>query len=169
MSMIINEDLWSCLSFCSNSEMGIWWHLWCFLLCVVGNISLIVLLISFNLLKCFMWLFCLCVQVVFEGVRGRTYRADIAIDDISILQGACPSSGLFELYPQSASVLRHCLWLPVSVCSCLWLPVSVCSSLWLSVLVCDCLFLSVLLCDCLFLSVLVCDCLFLSVTLLSFH
>lgn len=95
---------------------------------MVGNISLIVLPILFCLLKCFIWLFCLCVQVVFEGVRGQTYRADIAIDDISILQGACPSSGLFAFYPQSASVFSQ--------------------------IVCDCLFLSVLVCDCLFLSVL---------------
>ncbi|KAK7473655.1 hypothetical protein BaRGS_00035133, partial [Batillaria attramentaria] len=32
-------------------------------------------------------------QVIFEGVRGTTYRADIAIDDISILQGPCASPG----------------------------------------------------------------------------
>lgn len=32
-------------------------------------------------------------MVVFEAVRGQTYRSDVAIDDISVRQGACPSHG----------------------------------------------------------------------------
>ncbi|KAL8608892.1 hypothetical protein ACOMHN_065230 [Nucella lapillus] len=32
-------------------------------------------------------------KVVFEGIRGTNFRADIAIDDISINQGACASDG----------------------------------------------------------------------------
>jgi len=32
-------------------------------------------------------------QVVFEAIRGATARADIALDDVSVVQGACPSAG----------------------------------------------------------------------------
>ena len=32
-------------------------------------------------------------SVVFEGVRGKNYRSDIAIDDFSMTAGACPSEG----------------------------------------------------------------------------
>jgi len=30
---------------------------------------------------------------VFEGVRGVSYRGDIALDDVSLKDGSCPSSG----------------------------------------------------------------------------
>ena len=33
------------------------------------------------------------IQVTFEGVRGRSFRGDIAIDDINILQQGCPQKG----------------------------------------------------------------------------
>ena len=29
------------------------------------------------------------IQVVFEGVRGRSYQGDIAVDDIVIKSGSC--------------------------------------------------------------------------------
>ena len=32
----------------------------------------------------------LCVKVVFEGVRGKDYQGDIALDDIVIKDGLCP-------------------------------------------------------------------------------
>lgn len=32
----------------------------------------------------------LCVKVVFEGVRGKDYQGDIALDDIVIKDGFCP-------------------------------------------------------------------------------
>jgi len=32
----------------------------------------------------------LCVKVVFEGVRGKNYQGDIALDDIVIKDGFCP-------------------------------------------------------------------------------
>ena len=39
-----------------------------------------------------------CVQLVFEGVRGSSYRGDIAIDDIQLKDGPCPaSSGQYTL------------------------------------------------------------------------
>ncbi|CAH3118157.1 unnamed protein product [Pocillopora meandrina] len=34
------------------------------------------------------------VQIVFEAVRGVSYRGDIALDDISLKDGSCPSSGM---------------------------------------------------------------------------
>lgn len=33
-------------------------------------------------------------QIVFEGVIGTSPRGDIALDDVSILQGQCRSPGL---------------------------------------------------------------------------
>lgn len=33
-------------------------------------------------------------QIVFEGVIGTNPRGDIALDDVSILQGQCRSPGL---------------------------------------------------------------------------
>ena len=33
--------------------------------------------------------FFLKVQVTFEGVRGNSYRGDIAIDDVSVRPGSC--------------------------------------------------------------------------------
>ena len=32
-------------------------------------------------------------QVVFQAVRGASYLGDIAIDDIAIASGTCPSQG----------------------------------------------------------------------------
>ena len=29
-------------------------------------------------------------QVTFEGIKGRLYQSDIAIDDVSIKDGSCP-------------------------------------------------------------------------------
>lgn len=39
-------------------------------------------------------------QVLFEGVRGSSYRGDIAIDDLKLMDGACPRPGYcdFENY-----------------------------------------------------------------------
>lgn len=36
-------------------------------------------------------------QVVFEGVIGASYTGDIAIDDIRLLDGRCPSPGMNKL------------------------------------------------------------------------
>ena len=33
------------------------------------------------------------LQIVFEAVRGVSYRGDIALDDIALKDGSCPSSG----------------------------------------------------------------------------
>ena len=33
------------------------------------------------------------MQIVFEAVRGVSYRGDIALDDIAIRDGSCPTSG----------------------------------------------------------------------------
>ena len=33
-------------------------------------------------------------QVVFEGVRGKSYKGDIALDDVSIQDGRCPPQAL---------------------------------------------------------------------------
>ena len=35
---------------------------------------------------------CIALQLIFEGVRGETYRGDLAIDDIVVTHGVCPSS-----------------------------------------------------------------------------
>ena len=32
-------------------------------------------------------------QIVFEGIRGKSYHGDIAIDDVSITNGACSGQG----------------------------------------------------------------------------
>jgi len=34
--------------------------------------------------------------VVFEAVRGQSYRSDIAIDDISVRPGVCPARGQYS-------------------------------------------------------------------------
>ena len=33
-------------------------------------------------------------QVIFEGITGTSYTGDIAIDDVEILDGACPLPGV---------------------------------------------------------------------------
>lgn len=49
-----------------------------------------------NLLALFSYLKTLFIlQIVFEAVRGISYRGDIALDDISLKDGSCPSSGNF--------------------------------------------------------------------------
>ena len=35
-------------------------------------------------------------RIVFEAVRGVSYSGDIAIDDVSILSGACPPPGMYN-------------------------------------------------------------------------
>ena len=35
----------------------------------------------------------LCPQVIFEGITGTSYTGDIAIDDVEIIDGACPLPG----------------------------------------------------------------------------
>ena len=37
------------------------------------------------------------LQVVFEGVIGNGYQGDIAIDDISVMNGKCSSPGKFHI------------------------------------------------------------------------
>ena len=32
-------------------------------------------------------------QIIFEGIRGRSYRGDIAIDDVSVAGGQCGAPG----------------------------------------------------------------------------
>jgi hypothetical protein len=34
-------------------------------------------------------------QIVFEGIKGTSYRGDIAIDDFSMTQGACLTEGMY--------------------------------------------------------------------------
>ena len=45
--------------------------------------------------KCFsqVIIFSLFSQAVFEGIRGRGYRGDIAIDDTNVQSGPCPPPG----------------------------------------------------------------------------
>ena len=33
-------------------------------------------------------------QAVFEGLVGKSFRGDIAIDDVKFLDGKCPPAGL---------------------------------------------------------------------------
>ena len=51
-------------------------------------------------------------QVVFEGLVGSSYRGDIGVDDIKLLQGPCTTAGtlnifinLFNIYFVSSDVL----------------------------------------------------------------
>lgn len=48
------------------------------------------------------------LQVVFEGVIGASYNGDIAIDDISLTSGACPSKG--KSYLSSINCFSFSLW-----------------------------------------------------------
>ena len=36
------------------------------------------------------------LQVIFEGITGTSYTGDIAIDDVEIMDGACPLPGLLR-------------------------------------------------------------------------
>lgn len=36
------------------------------------------------------YLFICVFKIVFEGVRGRSYQGDIAIDDVAVKNGFCP-------------------------------------------------------------------------------
>ena len=36
---------------------------------------------------------CVRIQVVFEGIRGRSYSGDLAIDDVAVMNGPCPPPG----------------------------------------------------------------------------
>lgn len=49
--------------------------------------------------------------VVFEAVRGPTYRSDIAIDDITVRPGLCPSYGQYCLFVLAAETdsVSHCI------------------------------------------------------------
>jgi len=40
-------------------------------------------------------------QIVFEGIRGTSYRGDIAIDDFSMTQGACLTEGMYICFQLS--------------------------------------------------------------------
>ena len=43
---------------------------------------------------------CFLLQLIFEGIRGRSYHGDIAIDDISVAGGQCNAPGeTWFLYP----------------------------------------------------------------------
>ena len=36
------------------------------------------------------------LQVIFEGITGTSYTGDIAIDDVEIMDGACPLPGMLR-------------------------------------------------------------------------
>lgn len=36
------------------------------------------------------------LQVIFEGITGTSFTGDIAIDDVEIMDGACPLPGLLR-------------------------------------------------------------------------
>ena len=38
------------------------------------------------------------LQIILEGVNGKSYRGDIAIDDISVTDGACQISSSMYMY-----------------------------------------------------------------------
>lgn len=60
----------------------------------------------------------LCVKVVFEGVRGKGYHGDIALDDIVIKDGFCPplKECAFEdinmcgWTNEKRYLITHCMW-----------------------------------------------------------
>lgn len=37
------------------------------------------------------------LQFVFQGIRGKGYQGDIALDDIRVLDGTCPPSRMLNL------------------------------------------------------------------------
>ena len=39
---------------------------------------------------------------MFEGVRGRSYQGDIALDDITVKSGECVLPGMFDINVRSA-------------------------------------------------------------------
>lgn len=42
-------------------------------------------------------------KILFEGIRGQSYKGDIAIDDLSIDDSPCPPEGC------SSYLIIHCL------------------------------------------------------------
>ena len=41
--------------------------------------------------------FCMKFQLIFEGIRGKSYHGDIAIDDVSVAAGSCNKPGKMYL------------------------------------------------------------------------
>lgn len=46
------------------------------------------------------------MQIIFEALHGNGYLGDIALDDIMVLQGACPAPGMHNTFPEKKSNLR---------------------------------------------------------------
>ena len=52
----------------------------------------------------------LCPQVIFEGITGTSYTGDIAIDDVEMIDGACPLPGRpMNLLPIMLEVAHTCV------------------------------------------------------------
>ena len=47
-------------------------------------------------------------QIIFEGVRGKGYRGDIAIDDTSLFDGGCQQYPSTSAPAQSMSISPNC-------------------------------------------------------------
>ena len=52
-------------------------------------------------------LICFLFQFVFEGVVGKFYHGDIALDDISVNDGQCPPTGTLHQQQYALLTRKH--------------------------------------------------------------